>query len=719
MKELIREVIPACLVTCAFTFLVFYQSITHPSKLLPAAGDGSKNYFTYLYHIQHDSSYWKFEGMHYPFGENILFTDNQPVLANLVKYADAVLPMSNETLITIHNLLLFLGLALGGLGIFLVLRKLGTGPVFALACTFGLMLLQPQIQRFNSHYSMTYPVLPWVFYLWLQIRDSSRKWLPSLIIGILATVFGLIHMYHFLTIAVLCSLAAFFSVLQLPRRNEIIQYAGLFTLQVIIPFIILFSVSNLVYPADDRPQKVWGFFYYHSSWEGLFFSYKLPLFQYISQHLFKVRNLDVLEGVNYIGLVSVVFLISFLIYSLLGLKKLSGWKSTMFSIQGLLAFVFILSAFISFGFPFTIKGFEWLLEYTGPFQQFRSVGRIGWISFYAVNFLAIPFWYKVAARQKNPLVKWFTWLVVPLIIFWEGYHSKPEMKNLPHLENPYETLKLRWPFQPMDYQALLPDPYLHAGSECFHWSPVGLNQDQAFKIGLQLGLPSMATVLSRTSLSQAVLLNQLVCQPYEVPEIIQILKKKDTRPILLLESKLELYNQNSSVSHWTKGTPVVFENNEYRLRALPLNHFDTIVKQWQDSLRALQMDTMLSEDLDFQLLPKDKVWGFEAIHYFDSLTTGEAKIIFEILYKENTDINSITEVWQITKDHQNAEQFSVRNNYHYKRITGDRLFIEIPLVIKPETDKIAIRIYKDRQTKGDPVFFRNAKIVKISQKLPG
>lgn len=706
-----------CIAFC--TGYIFQENVFAPSKLLLAGGDGTKNYFTFLYHVQHDSTYWKFEGMNYPFGENILFTDNQPVVANLVKYVDAVLPMSNETLIAIHNLVLFLGLALGGLGIFLVLRKLGTGSIFALACTLGLMLLQPQIQRFNSHYSMTYPVLPWVFYLWLLIRDSNRKWLPSLIIGILATVFGLIHMYHFLTIAVLCSLVTLFSVLQLPRRNEVIRYAGLFTLQVIVPFIIIFSVSNLVYPVDDRPQKVWGFFHYHSSWEGLLFSYKLPLFQFINQHLFKVRNLDVLEGVNYIGLVSVVFLLSFFIYGFLRLKKLSGWRSTMFSTQGTLAFVFILSGLISFGFPFTIKGFEWLLEYTGPFQQFRSIGRVGWISFYAINFLAIPVWYKLAANQKRPLVKWFIWLFVPLIIFWEGYNSKPVMTNPPHLAQAFQTSEVTWPFQPGDYQAILPDPYLHAGSECFSWPHVGLNQDQAFEIGMQSGLPGLATVLSRTSLSQAVLLNQLVCQPYDVPEIIQILKKKDPRPILVLESKLELYNYNSSVSHWTKGTPVVFENNEYKLRSLPLNHFDTIVKQWQDSSRGLQMDTLLSEDLDFQLLPKDNVWGFEAIHYCDSLKKGEAKITFEILYKENTDINSITEVWQITRDHQNAEQFSVRNNYHYKRIKGDRLFIEIPLVIKPETDKIAIRIYKDRQTKRDPVFFSNPKIVMVSKKLPG
>jgi len=704
---------------CVFTGFIFKENITAPSKLLLAGADGTKNYFTFLYHIQHDSTYWKFEGMHYPFGENIVFTDNQPLLANLVKWVDDVFPMTNERLIAIHNLILFFGLALGGLGIFLVLRKLGSGNVFALACTLGLLLLQPQIQRFNSHYSMTYPVLPWVFYLWLRIWKSSGKWVPSLMIGILATVFGLIHMYHFLTIAVLCTLAGVLSVLPAFQWSDIKRYAGLYVWQVILPFLIIFSISNLIYPADDRPQKVWGFFHYHSSWEGLFFSYRLPMFQYINQHILKVRSLDILEGVNYVGLVSVLFVTGILMFTILHLKKSVSWKDKLSSTRGKMAFIGILSALISFGFPFTIKGFEWLLDYTGPFQQFRSIGRVGWISFYAINFLAIPYYYKLALEQKNQILKWSIWLVVPMIIFWEGYHIKPVFPNPPHLTNAFQTAEKPWTFQPEKYQALLPDPYLHAGSECFSWPHVGLNQDQAFELGLQLGLPSMATVLSRTSLSQAAVLNQLVCKPYEVPAIIQLLKKRDNRPILVLESKLDLYNRNSSVSHWTVGTPVVYENDEYKLRELPLYHFDTIVKQWQDSLKRLSFDTLFSEKLDFQLLPKEKVWGFEAIHYGDSLPKGDALITFEILFKENTDINSITEVWQITKDHQNAEQFSVRNNYHYKKISGNRLFIEIPLVIKPETDKIAIRIYKDRQKENDEMFFSKPRLIKVSSKVSG
>jgi hypothetical protein len=65
------------LLTIGLTYIDFFQK---PGLLFSAAGDGMKNYFTFLYHVKHDSTYWKFEGMNYPFGENIVFTDNQPIM---------------------------------------------------------------------------------------------------------------------------------------------------------------------------------------------------------------------------------------------------------------------------------------------------------------------------------------------------------------------------------------------------------------------------------------------------------------------------------------------------------------------------------------------------------------------------------------------------------------------------------------------------------------
>ena len=53
---------------------------------IPGSGeDGAKNYYTVAYHIQHDSTLWWFEGMNYREGEHVIYTDNQPLISNLLK----------------------------------------------------------------------------------------------------------------------------------------------------------------------------------------------------------------------------------------------------------------------------------------------------------------------------------------------------------------------------------------------------------------------------------------------------------------------------------------------------------------------------------------------------------------------------------------------------------------------------------------------------------
>lgn len=695
--------------------IVYSPNILHPEKLLLAGSDGTKNYFTFLYHIVHDSTYWKFEGMHYPFGENIIFTDNQPIIANSIKLMNDYFEFSTGTLIAVHNLILFLGIVLGGFGIYLVLRKLKTGQWFALLSAIGLMLLQPQIFRLNSHYSMVYPVLPWIFYFWLHIWENEKPFRNTLLIGFLSTIFGLVHMYHFLTISVLCGIAILLLFLSQISLQNAKRNTLLFLLCIVLPYAILASVSNFIEAEPDRPYKVWGFFSYHSYWEGLFFSYKLPLFHFINNNIVKVRNIDPYEAINYIGIVSVLFTLGVIFKALINIKKLNVKLQNSLSTSGKLGWIFVISALISFGLPFTISGLEGLLEYSGPYQQFRSIGRVGWISFHAINFISIPFIYQWAIK-RNSLIKNVLFSMVPIIIFWEAYNIRPIMNNPEHLNGAFcKNSDVATRVNVKEYQAILPDPYLHGGSEAFSWPHVGLNQDQALEIGYQLGLPSMATILSRTSLKQSALLNQLVCQPYEVPEIINLLKEKDNRPILVLESKLELYNYNSSLAHWTKGTEIVYENPELRLRKLPLDHFEEVVSKFLDSLAKNPVDTLFNLPLNFKHSKKEKTWGYEAILYCDSLTKGDAIFSFDIGITENKDVNAIIEVWQITKEHQNADHFSVRANYHYKKLSTKNMYIELPILIKPETDKIAIRIYKDNQKEKHTINFRHPRLFALKK----
>ena len=65
---------------------LFFQPILYaPSDyFFGCGGDGVKNYFTALYYLKFDSG-MHFSAMNYPYGEQIVFTDNQPIFSLILK----------------------------------------------------------------------------------------------------------------------------------------------------------------------------------------------------------------------------------------------------------------------------------------------------------------------------------------------------------------------------------------------------------------------------------------------------------------------------------------------------------------------------------------------------------------------------------------------------------------------------------------------------------
>ena len=85
----------AILITISLLFIsIFYgKIIISPNDyIFSDKGDGIKNYYTYAYHIKHDKSYINFDGMNYPYGENFLYTDCHPLLANTLKLLSNITP---------------------------------------------------------------------------------------------------------------------------------------------------------------------------------------------------------------------------------------------------------------------------------------------------------------------------------------------------------------------------------------------------------------------------------------------------------------------------------------------------------------------------------------------------------------------------------------------------------------------------------------------------
>ena len=85
-----RKLAPPLLILMliGINFAIFAPWMLHSpnSHFLKSSGDGFKNYFTPWYHITYDEGYTWFEGMNYPWGEHIVFTDAQPAIVNTLKF---------------------------------------------------------------------------------------------------------------------------------------------------------------------------------------------------------------------------------------------------------------------------------------------------------------------------------------------------------------------------------------------------------------------------------------------------------------------------------------------------------------------------------------------------------------------------------------------------------------------------------------------------------
>src|SRR5690606_4976388 len=161
-----------------------------------AEGDAAKNYYTLLYHVLYGDGVW-FTGMNYPYGEHIVFTDAQPLLAMLFAYINDTIPVNP---LAIMNLCMVAGFFLGIVYVRKILLRFDVHPAPAIAAAVLIIIMSPQQFKLAGHFSLAYfCVLPVVFYynlVWLQTKQAKYAW--ALFSATL--VFTFIHLYFALMI---------------------------------------------------------------------------------------------------------------------------------------------------------------------------------------------------------------------------------------------------------------------------------------------------------------------------------------------------------------------------------------------------------------------------------------------------------------------------------------------------------------------------------------
>lgn len=536
------------------SLLLHYHTVIFSPNTTYMGGsvDGLKNYYTPWYHAKYDSSYVWFEGMNYPYGEHVVFTDAQPLLSNAIKLVSNVVDISDYT-VGIINYLLLLSLFFTGWLVYKIMRHFQVAPLYAAIAGGLITLLSPQMLRWTGHYALGYTFyIPLIWYLALWCFKVVC-WKRSAVLAGVVFAFAWLHPYYLMIAAVFLSAFWLMHLLMTPRSMKFTQRLFHFGIQVILPGLLFMVLMKLSDPVTDRPQNPYGFEEYFATWRQVFLPYAVSFLSWGKD--FQQAVEQNWEGVAYVGVSGgLLFLFFWLrmgwrlghtaIGRGFGALRRRWWhlvqpsRNLMLSVSvgaGLLVFLF------SCGFPFSIKP-ELMTDLFPPIKQFRSLGRFAWVFYYTWTVFAFYLLYLMHRRFRmrgQPAIAWTLTTLLLGYFFLETYgfnHGtslKIKVSKTPKMAYGQPDSPWIGDIDPDEYCAMIALPYFHEGSEnlsALNW----LSYKEAFETSIKTGLPMLNVMMSRTSLAQTWSHFQLVTEPYAPLEILPHMT--DPRPVLAIRT---------------------------------------------------------------------------------------------------------------------------------------------------------------------------------------
>lgn len=510
--------------------------------------DSYKNYFIPAYYLKYDSG-THFSGMNYPYGEHVVFTDNQPIISWGLRLVQNIIPIS-DYVPAIFNWLMIFSLLGAMWWMFLILRRMKLPDWYAIPMAILISTLTPQLHRFVGHYALAYAFLiPMLWYVMLKHSDAQRPWLNlSVIIGLIS-VYAFLHVYHLLMGGLFA--AAFFLVKALGtwkenRRSFWIEMGKAF-LVFAVPILIFQIFLALTDPITDRPGFPYGFFEFRATLSSVFLPVMGPFWE--AWNRFFHHKMAAIEAFSYVGLTATIVGVLTLIrsgnYAWRGFYKRiltpafpKGMKTSLGA--ALLVLMF------SMGIPF-IWGLEFLPEHLGPLRQFRSLGRFAWVFYYVFTAYAAWYLYVIFRRIKQKGLPAFAYGLLFFAMgfwFWESaiqlqthvasIKNHRDTNALKHDQTDYRAILDSIGVEVEDFQAILPIPAYHMASDKF--VPRFLTKQiltRSFKLSYETGLPLMGGVMSRTSLGHTKKLIQVLSNKRIRKDILDDLPNQ--KPILILK----------------------------------------------------------------------------------------------------------------------------------------------------------------------------------------
>jgi len=526
--------------------LLFRDAIFIPHKILyTITGDGIKNVFTSIYHIKYGSG-THFTGMNYPFGEHVLYTDNQPLLSIMLAWLDQYFDFSIQTLLGIIHTLMPVSFFIAMVYVFKILLRFRLNALFAMLLSSIIIWLSPQVFRVPGHFALSYACfIPMLFYWNIKFFETQR-YQELVKIFFLCCIFSLLHLYYLVfALMWMCAYVfGYFISVKKSLKKRLVHLAS-FVSSIVCAFLVVSIFIKVTDTVVDRPAAPLG----SESLNPIsrsFTTFISPLWQGI-QEVGLVDGSTIKQDTNDPAYIAIPVCILLITGIFIWLKRRKQKKPIPFQfeyiwlITGVLTLLYALYISSLWNLPVL----ETVLK---PLKQFRSTDRISWIFYYIGSIYAaviLQYIFRALSAEKSKLVAYVATTIITGLWIVEAngnaiFFSKVAPSWQTNYGHFFHSDIQTWPqflkeknLRGKDFQAIVSLPFVDVGSEKI-WLPKfgDVSIAYAFRAALPLNIPIMDINMSRTSWSQSFDQSTINSGWFGQKRTLQ--KIKDDRPLLVI-----------------------------------------------------------------------------------------------------------------------------------------------------------------------------------------
>ncbi|MDO7875071.1 hypothetical protein Q5H93_10045 [Hymenobacter sp. ASUV-10] len=540
----------------------FNRLLFHPGDyIIVDHYDGVKSYFSIASFLQQPlGDGMLLHGHNYPFGEYMYYTDSTPLVVAPLHWLVQTVPALAPYGLYIYDLFVLSSIVISSALLVLILRRLAVPTALTLLLAVALPWLGPQTVRLNvGHMSLAYtPAILFGILALQKLYDAWRAdaalWKPFslLLFGIVVTSW-----LHFYYLPLLGGSLAFFAIVLLAERplrrrwRELIVCTGVTLLSSLVLTAGLLMLLDPLQGQRETRSGGYDWIEWKFQFGALFQGYVFTKIRFPFERtaVAPYESAAYLTGFVLFGLLVVAVLLAVRrLPAGARLPRLAADDNARFLLYLLLASLPL--AFIALGENIELDGgayvihnylnvFRWLHKVTDRVTQFRALGRFIW-----------PFWWAVVLGFSWYVARWWRlgglrWVLLALCVILvvdtlnarHFYHTVPQKDNLfafgPRSEPVRQLL------QQVDshrYQALLPLPYYHSGTDAREGvinlivDPDDPHCNVTYQLSIFSNLPLMSHKATRAITEQAQALYSMFRPGGPDPAF---LARLDTRPILV------------------------------------------------------------------------------------------------------------------------------------------------------------------------------------------